>query len=232
MIDAVPGRDLRLTLDLDIQQAAEAALGNRNGALVALDPRTGDVLAMVSHPTYDPNGFAAHINRETWERMITDPGKPQMTQAAQAPLGNPNGALVAPYPPTGHVLPKVSHPPYDPHRFAAPHNPETWEPMITDPGKPLMNKAIQAQLAPGSIFKIFTATAALETGTISPDFVVFCPGEITIYGHTFHDWTFEKGHGHGRVDLHDAIVHSCDVYFYTLGKLLGIDKMAYFAKHM
>jgi penicillin-binding protein 2 len=171
-IEAEPGRDLRLTLDLDIQQVAETALGDRDGAVVALDPRTGDVLAMVSHPTFDPNGFARHINRQAWERLTADPGKP------------------------------------------------------------LMNKAIQAQLAPGSVFKIFTATAALETGTITPDFTVFCPGEVTIYGHTFHDWTFENGHGHGRVDLHEAIVHSCDVYFYTLGKLLGIDRIAYFAKHL
>ena len=104
-IEVVPGRDVRLTLDLDIQQVAEVQLGDRDGAVVALDPRTGDVLAMVSHPTYDPNGFARHIDRETWERLIADPGKP------------------------------------------------------------LMNKAIQAQVAPGSIFKIFTATAALETGT-------------------------------------------------------------------
>lgn len=171
-IEAVPGHDLRLTIDLDLQQAAETALGDRDGAVVALDPRTGDVLAMVSHPTFDPNGFARHIDRETWERMTNDPGKP------------------------------------------------------------LMNKAIQAQLAPGSVFKIVTATAALETGTITPQFTVFCPGEVTIYGHTFHDWTFEKGHGHGTVDLHNAIVHSCDVYFYTLGKLLGIDKIAYFAKNL
>jgi penicillin-binding protein 2 len=171
-IEAVPGHDLRLTVDLDVQQAAETALGDRDGAVVALDPRTGDVLAMVSHPTYDPNGFARHIDRETWERMTSDPGKP------------------------------------------------------------LMNKATQAQLAPGSIFKIVTATAALETGTITPQFTVFCPGEVTFYGHTFHDWTFDKGHGHGTVDLHTAIVHSCDVYFYTVGKLLGIDKIAYFAKNL
>ncbi len=171
-IPAEAGHDLRLTIDLDIQKAAETALGDKDGAVVALDPRTGDVLAMVSHPTFDPNGFARHIDRETWEHMTSDPGKP------------------------------------------------------------LMNKAIQAQLAPGSVFKIFTSTAALETGTISPNFTVYCPGMVTIYGHTFHDWTFEKGHGHGSVDLHNAIVHSCDVYFYTVGKLLGIDKIAYFAKNL
>lgn len=171
-IEAQPGADLRLTLDVDLQLAAEAALGDRDGAIVALDPRNGEVLAMVSHPTYDPNDFARHIDRDAWERLTSDPHKP------------------------------------------------------------LMNKAIQAQLAPGSVFKIITATAALETGTIRPSYTVRCPGAVTIYGHTFHDWVWDKGQGHGSVDLHRAIVVSCDVYFYSLGKLLGIDEIAYFAKHL
>jgi len=171
-IQPVPGHDLRLTVDLDIEMAAEKALGELSGAVVALDPRTGELLAMVSHPTFDPNDFA---------RRIT---------------------------------------------------PGTWKKLTSDPQKPMMNKAIQAHLAPGSVFKIFTATAALETGTIKPNFSVYCPGEITLYGHTYHDWVWEKGHGHGTVDLHRAIVVSCDIYFYTLGRLLGIDKIAYFAKRL
>ena len=171
-IDSVPGHDLRLTLDLDVQLTAENALGNAPGAVVVLDPRTGDVLAMVSHPTFDPNDFAARLD------------------------------------------------------------PKTWQDLTSDPQKPLMNKAIQAHLAPGSVFKIVTATAALETGTINPSFSLQCPGLITIFGHTYHDWVWDKGHGHGWVDLHRAIVISCDVYFYTLGKLLGIDKLAYFAKSL
>lgn len=168
-IDAIPGHDLRLTLDLNLQLTAEVALGDRPGAVVALDPRNGQVLAMVSHPTFDPNDFVHHIDRNTWTELTTNPLKP------------------------------------------------------------LMNKAIQAQLAPGSVFKIITSTAALESGTIKPDFTVFCPGEVTIYGHTFHDW---KRGGHGTVDFHRAIVVSCDVYFYTLGKLLGIRKIDYFATHL
>ena len=172
-INALPGHDLRLTLDLNLQLTAEAALGSRPGAVVALDPRTGDVLAMVSHPTFDPNDFTHHIPLKTWRQLSTDPLHP------------------------------------------------------------LMNKAIQAQLAPGSIFKIITGTAALETGTIKPDFTVHCNGEVTIYGHTFHDWTWwtHRG-GHGEVDFHKAIVISCDVYFYTLGKMLGIQKIDYFADHL
>jgi penicillin-binding protein 2 len=171
-INAFPGNDLRLTLDLDLQMVAEASLGDQPGAVVALDPRTGEVLAMVSHPSFDPNDFAKRIDRGEWERL-TD-----------------------------------------------------------DPMKPLMNKAIQAQLAPGSVFKIVTATAALETGTIQPDFSLNCAGVVDIYGHTYHDWVWEKHKGHGRVDLHRAIIVSCDVYFYTLGKLLGIEKIDYFAKRL
>ncbi len=171
-IESLPGNDLRLTFDLDLQIAAENALGDRQGAVVAFDPRTGEVLAMVSHPNYDPNDFAKRIGREAWMRL---------TSNAQ---------------------------------------------------KPLMNKAIQAHLAPGSVFKIFTAAAALETGTIKPSFTVYCPGVVNIYGHTYHDWVWGKTQGHGYVDLHRAIVVSCDVYFYTLGKLLGIDPIAFFAKHL
>jgi penicillin-binding protein 2 len=169
-INAKPGNDLRLTIDLDVQMAAEKSLGDREGAVVAIDPRTGEVLAMVSHPSFDPNDFAKRIDKDTWQRLMDDPRKP------------------------------------------------------------MMDKAIQAQLAPGSVFKIFTAAAGLETGEIKPTYTVYCPGSVTIYGHTYHDWTFDKGRGHGSVDLHNAIVHSCDVYFYTLGKIIGIDKIAYFAK--
>ena len=171
-IDALPGNDLRLTLDLDLQRVAEASLGDQPGAVVALDPRTGEVLAMVSHPSFDPNDFAKRIDRSEWEKL-TD-----------------------------------------------------------DPMKPMMNKAIQAQLAPGSVFKIVTATAALETGTIQPDFTLNCSGEVDMYGHTFHDWVWDKRKGHGKVDLYRAITVSCDVYFYTLGKLLGIEKIDYFAKRL
>jgi penicillin-binding protein 2 len=171
-INALPGNDLRLTLDLDLQMAAEAALGEQPGAVVALDPTTGEVLAMVSRPSFDPNDFARRMDLETWQNLNADPQKP------------------------------------------------------------LMNKAIQAHLAPGSVFKIITGTAALETGTIKPDFSVNCLGVVTIYGHTYHDWVHNRGGGHGNVDFHRAIVVSCDIYFYTLGKLLGIEKIAYFAKRL
>jgi penicillin-binding protein 2 len=169
-IYALPGNDLRLTVDLDLQMVAEASLGDRAGAVVAIDPRTGEVLAMVSHPSIDPNDFAKRID------------------------------------------------------------PKEWEELASDPMKPLMNKAIQAQLAPGSVFKIITAAAALETGTVKPDFIVHCAGAVTIYGHLYHDWVFEKHQSHGAVNVHAAIRESCDVFFYTMGEMLGIDKIVYFAK--
>jgi penicillin-binding protein 2 len=169
-IDAHPGNDLRLTVDLDLQMAAEASLGDRAGAVVALDPRNGEVLVMVSHPSFDPNDFAKRVDPKEWGRLNNDPMKP------------------------------------------------------------LMNKSIQAQLAPGSVFKIVMAAAALETGTVKPDFTVQCAGYVTIYGHLYHDWVFEKHKGHGTVNIHTAIRESCDVFFYTMGKILGIEKIDYFAK--
>jgi penicillin-binding protein 2 len=169
-INALAGNDLRLTIDLDLQMAAEASLGDRAGAVVALDPRTGEVLVMVSHPSFDPNDFAKRID------------------------------------------------------------PKEWDELTKDPMKPLMNKSIQAQLAPGSVFKIVMAAAALETGTVQPDFIVNCAGAVTIYGHLYHDWVFEKHKAHGAVNLHAAIRESCDVFFYTMGKMLGIDKIDYFAR--
>ncbi len=163
---AVPGKDLQLTIDLDLQAVAELAMDGRNGAVVALDPRTGEVLAMVSRPTFDPNKFAVHIKAKDWKEI------------------NDN------------------------------------------PQHPLLNRAIQAQQAPGSTFKPITALAGLETGTIDDKFTVHCSGGVTLYGHYYHCW--EK-RGHGTVALHAGIVHSCDTYFYTIGSKTGIDNIAYYA---
>jgi penicillin-binding protein 2 len=166
----VPGHDLRLTLDDRLQLAAETALGDRPGAVVALDPRTGGVLAMVSRPTFDPNLFATGVS------------------AAQ------------------------------------------WHDWVTDPGHPLMNKAIQAQLAPGSVFKLVVAAAGLQQG-IAEDKIVNCQGVYIYGGHTFHCWIYtERGQVHGPLNVSQAIQHSCDVYFYTLGMEEGIstiDKYAF-----
>ena len=164
--DAIPGKPISLTIDYDLQLIAEQRLAGKRGAVVALDPRTGEVLAMASQPSYDPNDFAVRISKDEWRRLNEDPEKP------------------------------------------------------------LLDRAIQAQLAPGSVFKIFMTTAMLESKAVPASLKVFCPGYAQFYGRTFHD--AEKT-GHGEMDLHSAIVHSCDVYFYNVGKQLGIDRISYYA---
>lgn len=162
---AVPGKPLQLTIDLDMQIAAEEALEGKNGAIVAMDPRNGEVLAMVSRPTFDPNAFAVRITAKEWNDLITDPAKP------------------------------------------------------------LMNKAVQAQLAPGSVFKIIMSVAGWQEG-IAQTLGVNCHGGGTFYGRYFKCWV--KG-AHGGVTLQKAIYQSCDVYFYTLAERLGIGKIAEYA---
>jgi len=162
---AVPGKPLKLTIDLDLQIAAEEALGDKNGAIVAMDPRTGEVLALVSRPTFDPNAFAVRITRKEWNSLVTDPAKP------------------------------------------------------------LLNKAIQAQLAPGSTFKIIMSVAGVDEN-IAQTLNVHCSGGAEFYGRRFGCWV--KG-GHGSVDLTKAIYQSCDVFFYTLAEKLGIGRIAKYA---
>src|SRR5208282_1152390 len=166
--DAIPGKQLKLTLDIDLQIAAEEALEGRNGAIVAMDPRTGEILAMVSRPTFDPNDFAVRVSRDQWNKLVTDPDKP------------------------------------------------------------LMNKAIQAQLAPGSTFKIIMATAGLQEG-IAQDMKVDCTGGAEFYGRYFKCWVVAEHRTHGITDLTKAIYQSCDVFFYTLAEKLGIEKIAKYA---
>ncbi|OSM02193.1 putative peptidoglycan glycosyltransferase [Magnetofaba australis IT-1] len=154
------GRDLTLTIDLDLQRDAEAALGENSGAVVALDPRNGEVLAMASSPSYDPNRFIEGFRSDEWRELITDPFRP------------------------------------------------------------LSNKAVQGRYPPGSTFKIVVALAALESGKISPHEKLFCGGHLTRHDHRFHCW--RRG-GHGSVNLKQAMAQSCDVYFYRVAEKLGID---------
>lgn len=165
---AVPGKQLKLTIDLDLQIAAEEALGQRNGAIVAMDPRNGEILAMVSRPTFDPNDFAVRVSRDEWSKLVND----------------------------------------DDH--------------------PLLNKAIQAQLAPGSTFKIIMATAGLQEG-IAQDMHVNCQGGGVFYGRYFKCWISAEHRVHGEVDISKAIYQSCDVFFYTLAEKLGIGRIAKYA---
>jgi len=162
--EPVEGRRLQLTLDYDLQKAVEDGfrVAGFNGASVILDPQNGEVLAFASLPEYDPNAFAAGIDRAS---------------------------------------------------FSA---------LITDELKPLQDRAIQGRYSPGSTFKMAVATAALQENVITPDFKVHCGGSANFFGRSFKCW---KAGGHGTMDLRHAIEQSCNVYFYTVGNMTGIDKI-------
>ncbi|MHB9099572.1 MAG: penicillin-binding protein 2, partial [Syntrophales bacterium] len=166
-IPSVPGDNVVLTIDSALQETAWNALGNRPGAIAALDPRSGAVLALVSSPSFDPNLFNGGISSDDWERLAND---------------------------SRH---------------------------------PMENRSISGQYPPGSTYKVVVAAAALEEGLITPETSFFCNGTFEMGNRTFRCWQ-EKGHGH--ISLHRAIVESCDVYFYNLGKLLGVDKIAAYAR--
>src|SRR5690349_11056250 len=168
---AVPGKQLKLTVDLDLQIAAEQALEGKNGAVVAMDPRNGEILAMVSRPAFDPNDFAVRISREEWLRLVEDPNHP------------------------------------------------------------LFNKAIQAQLAPGSVFKIIMSVAGLQEG-VAQNMRVNCAGGGVFFGRYFNCWVKGEHRVHGPVDITKGIYQSCDVFFYTLAERLGIEKIAKWATAM
>jgi penicillin-binding protein 2 len=133
-----------------------------------------------------------------------------------------NGAAVMLDARSGEVLSLVSTPAFDPNSFSGGIDRNTWSQLTTDELRPLQNRAIQGRYSPGSTFKIAVAVAALEEGIVTPDFRVFCPGGATFYGRYFK--CHLKG-GHGSVDMRHAIEKSCNVYFYTLGNMVGIDKL-------
>jgi penicillin-binding protein 2 len=162
----VAGQNIGLTIDKNLQQVAEKCLKDKKGSIVALNPMTGEILAMASNPAYDPNLFLEGLNRAEWTSLVTSKDHP------------------------------------------------------------LQNRAVAGQYAPGSTFKIVMALAGLEEG-LDPREEFFCDGKFPFGEHTFRCW---RKQGHGRIALHRAIVESCDVYFYKLGKRLGVDKIAYYAK--
>ena len=133
-----------------------------------------------------------------------------------------NGAAVILDPNSGEVLTFTSLPAFNPNDFASGINTNVWNALNTDKQKPLMNRAIQGTYSPGSTFKIVVATAALEEGIITPDFRVTCGGGATFFGRYFHCW--KKG-GHGSINLPHAIEQSCNVFFYTVGNMVGVDRI-------
>jgi penicillin-binding protein 2 len=128
---------------------------------------------------------------------------------------------------TGEVLVLASVPSFDPNEFNKGISGPLWRSLLANTRGPLTNKAVAGQYAPGSTFKMIVAMAALEAGVATSDLRVFCPGSMTLGSAKFHCW--KKG-GHGTLDMIDGLKQSCDVYFYELGRRLGIDRIADMAK--
>lgn len=160
---AEPGQDLYLTIDAELQRAAIDRFGDESGAAVVMDIESGDILAFVSTPAFDPNDFVNGISQTDYDLLRNNDRSP------------------------------------------------------------LYHKAYDGTYPPGSTIKMITAAAGLETGAISPDRKVHCPGHYRFGNRTWHCW---KRGGHGWVDMHQAIKGSCDVYFYEVAKLVGIEDLA------
>lgn len=149
----------------------------------------------------------------------------ELQKVAEALLEDKVGAIVA-MKPSGEVLALASSPGFNAGLFSRGIQGDEWRKLTGNPLFPLMNRAIQSQQPPGSVFKIITAIAALEEKVVNPEEKIFCPGYYTIGNSTFRCW--KKG-GHGLVNLKEAIIRSCDTYFYTLGQRLGVDKIHTYA---
>jgi len=165
-IPAVAGNTLVLGIDLPMQQAAEAALGNRLGAVVAMDPATGTVEAFASHPALDPNLFSAGIPAAAWSALLHDPRQP------------------------------------------------------------LIDRAVQAGYPTGSVFKIVTASAALQLGLVTADTEFYDPGYYNLGGRIFHD---NENEAFGHLNFLNAIAVSSNVVFWTISRSVGPEHISEYA---
>ncbi|QVL47299.1 MAG: penicillin-binding protein 2 [Thiocapsa sp.] len=163
----VSGQDLHLYLDIGLQQAAKEALGEERGAVVAIDPRNGGVLALVSNPSFDPNLFVEGISQTDYQALLSSPDKP------------------------------------------------------------LFNRAVRGQYPPGSTIKQFVALAGLASGVTTSRRATYCSGAFSLPGHSHRFRCWRRG-GHGAMNLEQALVQSCDVYFYDLANRMGIDRLSGF----
>jgi penicillin-binding protein 2 len=162
-----PGAQVITTVDRRIQEAAERAMTGRSGAVVVMDPRNGDVLAMTSSPAFELDRLTGNLDKDEWLKVIRDP--------------------------------------------------------LT----PLMNRALQSQYAPGSVFKVVVAAAGLQEGSLTPMDRTYCNGEFHLGQWTFKDW---KEGGHGHVDTRTALIHSCNIFFYQAGLKVGPAAIARYAE--
>ena len=153
----------------------------------------------------------------------------RLQEAMEQAFGGRSGSAVALDPQTGEILGMVSLPAFDPNGFTNGIDPALWARLTGDPETPLMNRVIQGQYAPGSLFKVVVATAALEEGVITPSTTFFCGGQLPLYGTIFH---CNRPQGHGLVDIHRALQMSCNVFFYQVGVRLEIERLARWAKRL
>ncbi len=156
------GKNIRLTIDTEIQNYTSELLKDKAGSISIMDIYTGEIIAMNSSPSFDPNLFLYGVDKKKWNEIKKDPLKP------------------------------------------------------------LLNKTLSGLYSPGSTIKPIVALSALENDVISPNMQVKCEGKVEMYGQTYHCW---KEKGHGYMKLKNAIKQSCDVYFYEVARLLGVDRL-------
>ncbi|MDR9500537.1 MAG: penicillin-binding protein 2 [Desulfurivibrionaceae bacterium] len=170
LTEPLPGHDLQLTIDLDLQQIAEKEMEGKAGAVIAMDVKTGGLLVLASAPSLNLEEFIGGISQKSWDKIVHDPLKP------------------------------------------------------------LLDKTMQGQYPPGSTYKMVTALAGLMEGVITPETTYDCNGSFTLHGHRYGCW---KRWGHGKdINLEQALAESCDVYFYHIGQEVGVDKLAIYAKSL
>ncbi|KAF0117259.1 MAG: penicillin-binding protein 2 [Rhodospirillaceae bacterium] len=151
----------------------------------------------------------------------------RLQRFAAGRLGEESAAVVVMNILTGEVIVLASTPSFDPNRFSRGLSTTEWKTLNSHPRLPLTNKAIAGQYAPGSTFKMMVALAALESGVITPEVRVYCPGHLSLGNTRFHCW--KKG-GHGSMDMVLGLQNSCDVYFYDVARRVGIDRIAEMAR--
>ena len=162
-------------------------------------------------------------------RDITLTIDPALQAEAVKSLEGREGVIVALDAETGGVLALASYPTFDPNRFITRFTPAEWSQLTTDPLSPLENRAIRGLYAPGSIFKLVMSLGGLDGGFVTPETTVFCSGATEIYGSVRHCWFAP---GHGAMDLAAAIRNSCNIYFYSLGRRMGIEPIAAAARRL
>jgi penicillin-binding protein 2 len=167
--EPLPGNDLQLTIDLDLQLEAEKAMAGKAGAVIAMDVNSGRILVFASAPAVHLEDFVGGISTKNWQGLLNDIKRP------------------------------------------------------------LVHKTIQGQYPPGSTYKVVTALAGLSKGMINSSTVFYCSGSMTFGNRRYGCW---KEGGHGPVSLHRALAESCDVYFYRVGLLVGVDVLAEYANSM